>query len=799
MKQQYADAEELTRQYGEGFSLKTWFSRMLQLWPWFLLSLAICLSLAYLYLRYSNPVYNAAASIIVKDEKKGAEVADNSLMKEIGLGGNNKLVENEIEILKSYDLMESVVNNLQLFVSVQHIGRIRDVNGFADDIPFKFNIQNPAAIQDRLRWTVTDTTNGVIFIDDKGKAPLFIKYGQLFTSNNIRFLLLRDTLYSGTRGGQYTVTINNPSETAEAFSRKLSVEAASKVATVINLEMKDTNKKRGVAALQSLITIYNIQGIEDKNKVSDNTVTFLTERLASVANELQGVEGSVEKFKSDNRVTNLSSDAQQYLDLSQQVDIQKAQSKTQLNIIDALEKDLQTNQDNPKLVPSTLGINEPSLGLLIEKHNALVLQKERMEQVSGPKNPGLIDLTEQIKEIRSRLIANVGNLKQAYSISLNDISGKDAQLNSRIRNVPLLEKKLVQITRNQNVQEQLYAFLLQKREEAAITRASNIEDSRTILRARSLGKVAPKASMIWALAFLAGLILPVTIISFRDFLNNKVGDIEEIKRRTDIPVLGTIPHIKRLKNPIVINSHSRSAAAEQVRNIRTAVGYTGNGKIVKTILVSSFQPGEGKSFVSLNLAVSYALLDKKTVILEFDLRKPKLSKNLGLSVKNGISNILAGKAELDDTLIEIPDHGGNLFVLPAGSIPPNPAELISGKNMHYLMEMLHERFDYVIIDSPPLNVVTDATLLQKYADITVVVLRQNYTSMMVYEKLNQRMAQYPGQPVYILLNDTGKAKRYEDKYGYASGYYHDNSHPSIKKKKLFHSNGNGNGNGVSVS
>jgi tyrosine-protein kinase Etk/Wzc len=796
MKQQYVDSEELlTREYGERFSLKTWFSRMLQLWPWFLLSLAVCLSLTYLYLRYSNPVYNAVASIIVKDEKKGADATDNSLLKEIGLGGNNKLVENEIEILKSYDLMEAVVNNLQLFVSVYHLGRIRDVNVFADDIPFKFYIQNPGAVADPIGWKVTDTTNGVVFSGDKDNTPVFIKYGQLYTSGGIRFLLTQDTLYSGARYGHYSVTVSSPAETAVEFGRKLSVDAASKVATVINLEMKDTNKKRGVAALQSLINIYNIQGIEDKNKVSDNTVSFLTERLVAVTNELQGVEGSVEKFKSENRVTDLSSDAKQYLDLSQQVDIQKAQGQTQLNIINALEKDLLANQDNPKLVPSTLGITEPSLGLLIEKHNALVLQKERMEQVSGPKNPGLIDLQEQIKEIRSRLIVNVGNLKQAYAISLNDVSGKDAQLNSRIRNVPLLEKKLVQITRNQNVQEQLYAFLLQKREEAAITRASNIEDSRTILRARSLGKVSPKTNMVWALGFLVGFIFPVSVISFRDFMKNKVGDTDEIKRRTDLPVLGTIPHVKNLKNPIVINSHSRSAAAEQIRNIRTGISYTGNGKPVKTILVSSFQPGEGKSFVSLNLAVAYALLDKKTVVLEFDLRKPKLTKNIGLIVKYGISDILAGKAKLDDVLIEVPDHGGNLFVLPAGIIPANPSELISGKNMVYLVDMLQERFDYIIIDSPPLNVVTDATLLQKYADITVVVLRQNYTSMIVYEKLNQRMAQYPGQPVYILLNDTGKAKRYEDKYGYSSGYYHDKDNTSIKKKKLIGSNGNG----VSIS
>jgi tyrosine-protein kinase Etk/Wzc len=339
-----------------------------------------------------------------------------------------------------------------------------------------------------------------------------------------------------------------------------------------------------------------------------------------------------------------------------------------------------------------------------------------------------------------------------------------------------LEKKLVQITRNQNVQEQLYAFLLQKREEAAITRASNIEDSRTILRARSLGKVSPKPTMVWAFGILLALLIPITVIGMRDFMNNRIGDVDELQSRMSLPLLGTIPHIKKLKTPVVIHGRSRSAAAEQIRNIRTAISYTGNGKKVQTILVTSFQPGEGKSFVSLNLGLAYSLLNKRTVILEFDLRKPMLTKSLGIPAKRGISSILVGKSGIEELLIEVPDHDGNLFVLPAGSLPPNPAELISGINMPGLINSLREQFDYIIIDSPPLNVVTDATLLQEYADITLVVLRQNYTSKLVYEKLNQRIAQHPDQRLYIVLNDTGKTKRYEDRYGYSGGYYHDKDH-----------------------
>ncbi len=781
MKQHYIDIEEIpAKEVNDGFSFKNWSLRMLRNWPWFVLSLAVCLALSYLYLRYANPVYHAVASIVVKDEKKGAEVMDNSMMKEIGLGGNSKLVENEIEVLKSYDLMESVVNKLQLFTTVKHLGRIRDVDVFADDLPFQFEVQDREKIKNPIQWAVNDTLGGVLFASASDKTPVYIKYGQYYSADGIGFRLLRDSTFSYPVSGNtevkysdYRVTLTPPSEAAVQYSRNLSVDAASKVATVINLEMKDNNKKRAEAVLQSLIAIYNSQGIEDKNRATDNTVQFLTARLREVASELQGVEGSVERFKSANRVTNLSSDAQQYLDLAQQVDVQKAQSQTQMNIVNALEKDLKENEANPKLVPSTLGIEEPSLGLLIEKHNELVLRRERTAETSGPKNPLLEDLDAQIKEIRSRLIGNVKNLKQAYAISLNDVAYKDAQLNSRLRSVPVMEKQLVQITRNQNVQEQLYAFLLQKREEAAITRASNIEDSRTILQARNLGTISPRPTMVWAFGGLLGLLIPITLIGIRGAMNNKIGDVTEVQSHTDLPILGTIPHIKKLKNPIVISSHSRTAAAEKIRNVRTAIGFTGKGRNVKTILVTSFQPGEGKSFASLNLAVSYALLGKRTVILEFDLRKPQLIKNIGLTSREGISNILAGKGNLDDLLIEIPEHEGKLFILPAGNLPPNPAELISGDQMEYLIKMLQERFDYIIIDSPPLGVVTDATLLQRYSDITIMVLRQNYTSNLVYEKLNQRAFVHTNQPVYLILNDMGKSKRYEDVYGYSSGYYHD--------------------------
>ncbi|MET0637343.1 MAG: polysaccharide biosynthesis tyrosine autokinase [Chitinophagaceae bacterium] len=780
MKQQHIDSDELVmKEKDTDFNLNRWIIRMLRMWPWFLLSLLACLALAFFYLKYKNPVFNSVAAVMVKDEKKGADLMNSSVFSEMGFGSSNKLVENEIEILKSYDLMEEVVGTLQLFVDIKHLGRIRDVDVYDDDIPFALEIINPEIIRQPATWHVTDSTGGVLFARDEDTRPQFIKYGQETGIGPIHIRFMPNLLHnreisadSAAPTRNYEVTIQTPGETTDAMVKKISVEAVSKNATVINLSIKDLNRKRGVAILQTLVRVYNEHGLKDKNIVTDNTVTFLNERLLAVSRELQEVEGSVERFKSDNRVTDLSADAQQFMIASQAIDAQRAQSQTQLNIISALERDLIINQENPQMVASTLGIQEPSLGALIAQHNELLLRKDRLQELSGPRNPGLVDMQQQVKELRNKLLTNVKNLKSAYMIAVNDVASKDNQLSGRIRNMPSLERKLLQITRNQNVQQQLYAFLLQKREEAAVSGASNIEDSRTIIRPRSVGVVSPRKIPTWGLAVLLGLLIPIVVVGVKDFMNNKIGDAAQVEERTSIPIIGMISHAKKVKNPIVINRTSRSVVAEQIRNIRTSIGYTGKGKDVQTILITSFQPGDGKSFISVNLAAGYALLNKKTVILEFDLRKPAVSKDLGITGKEGISSVLTGKKKVEDLIIELPGNDGFLYLLPAGFIPPNPAELISGSQMKKMIDDLKAIFDIVIIDTPPFSLVTDASLLQEYSDITLVVLRQDHTNKAVYNELRSLKSNGAKNPVYILLNDVGKRKRYDSGgYVYGKGYF----------------------------
>lgn len=784
MNEDYIRAYELPQE--SEFDFKKWALRVISIWPWLLLSIVISISFSFVYMKMAHPIYEASAAILVKDESKGAEMIDNSSLKELGLGGNNKLVENETEVLQSPDLMENVAKQLKLYIDASRVAGIRTVSVFGNEIPFIIDVINPGDIRqvrgNNMEWIIGKNQNGYWFRNKSENRSFQFQYGKIYRSEGIDFrctlnpnFVPDDELIADSDTSMYFYSLNLVplNSVILNYGKKLKIDQATKLATVIDLEIRDNNQKKAVAILQSLIGSYNQMGLDDKNRVTDSTISFLNERLTAVSNDMRKIGEVVESFKTKNKVTDITTDVQQYMTLAQQVDQQKAQSETQLNIINALEENLEQNQNDPKLVPSTLGIEEPTLDLLIEKHNELILQKERVLEKSGPLNPLLIDLQEQIKEIRSRMLDNVINLKKAYSIAVNDVSKIDNRLTNKIQNVPQIEKKYLQITRDKDVQNDIYGFLLQKREEAEVTRASNLEDSRTIAQPRGFDKKWPKGILVFPIGFIIGLLIPLGCVYIKDLLHNKVGDSAQVAQFVNLPIIGSISHIKKIKSPVVIGSHSRSVASEQIRQIRTAISFTGKGKGIKKVLTTSFQPGDGKSFVSLNLAAGYALLEKKTVILEFDMRRSHLASDLGFGDREGLSSILSGKSTIDELLIELPGFNGHLFLLPAGIIPPNPVELISGARMEPLMKVLEKRFDYIVIDTPPFGIVADATLLQKFADISLVVLRQDHTSRDVYAQLKEQVSKRPDHSVYLLLNDVGKSKRYQGGYGYyyGKGYY----------------------------
>lgn len=771
----------------ESSDVKQVFLNILSNWGWIIGFLFLALTFAYLYNRYAEPVYKAKAAIMIKDEKKGGtDVLDNPLLKELNISGSGKLIDNEIEVLKSYDLMEEVVRKEELFVGIKKRGSITNRSVFNEEVPFVIRIANADTIERSFKWSLLSQNDGKWKLQYADNKEYALTKGTWYTINRLTFQVTDNPRYnkkdSTSVNNEYLLYFKPVKVTVANYLSSLNVQPTNKNSSIISLTLNDYNDSKAQAVLKALVDIYKQQALEDKNAVTKNTLDFLDGRLVIIERELRNVEGQVQSYKSKNKITDVSAEAQQHLEQAKEVDLQKAQQQTQLSILESIETNLKDNQSNPKLVPSGSGITEPSLAEMIQSHNRLVLEKERQAAMLGPKNPITIDYDNQIANVRESILNNIGNLKQAFRINLNDLTKKDAELSLRMRNIPELEKSLVQIQRDQSVKEQLYFLLLQKREESAITLASTTTDSRSVERARSLGMVMPKKMLIYSLAGLLGLLIPIGVIYINRFFNDQIENKDEVQEKCSAPVLGEISYIKnKSDSPIVVHKGSRSIIAEQFRVIRTNISFAKAGHSPKVILVTSHRPEEGKSFTSLNLAASYALLDKRVAVLEFDLRKPRLSSALNIQSKTGISNYLADPSfNLAELLHEVPGFDKNLWLLPTGPIPPNPAELILGKRMATLMNELNNKFDYIILDTPPYSLVTDSSLLSVYADISMIVLRQGFTFKWVLQEINKKIGETPTHPIYTVINRVGEKKGSYKRYGYGYTEYFDT--PEKRKK-----------------
>jgi tyrosine-protein kinase Etk/Wzc len=768
----------------EEIDIKAWFFRVIRLWPWFLSFMLISLITAWYYLKITEPVFQSSASIMIKDDKKvgNSSTMDNNVLKALNISGSGKLLENEIEVLKSSDLIREVILKEQLYLTFKKEQYFADKVIYGEEQPVLIEIADPEGIKMPMDWKLILYETSWKLQTLKGD-PIIVSIGKWYRLNGIKFRFIPNKKFDEIMGGEktasYLIHLDNLNSTVLNYKRQIVINQVGKQSTVISLSVNDSHYERGNAFLRALIKIYNQQGLNDKNLTTSNTMQFLDERLSVVERELRNVEGSVESFKRANRVTEVSEQAKAYLDMTKYVDQKKAEQETQVNIINALERELAGQGKNPRLVPNTLGVTDPSAAYLIEQHNILVLQRERIASLSGPRNPALADLDNQVKELRMNLLENVRNLRNAYIMALNDIRAQDRKLNEKLLSIPALEKQLLEISRDRNVKQQIYLFLLQKREESAIALASSVIDSRSVETPRAIKKVKPQNSLILGTAALIGLLLALIPILMIDFLDDKVGGVREVMEKSRLPILGEQNHVKKLEYPIVISSNKRDVISEQIRTIRTNISFTGKGANIKKILVTSHIPGEGKSFTSLNIAASYAILGKKVAVLEFDLRKPRLLKNLGLSANKGISNYLSGQCDLDQIIVPVNSDSNPFFhLIPSGPVPPNSAELILGERMQKLIDELESAYDFILIDTPPFSLVTDAILLKRYADISIVVLRQGYSKKDVYRDIHDKLRNGPDDPVYLVLNGVNRFMKYSyysSKYngsgtGYGYGY-----------------------------
>ncbi|MGF7214098.1 capsular exopolysaccharide synthesis family protein [Spirosoma lacussanchae] len=746
--------------------------RYLRHWYWFALTVGLMILVAFIYLRLKQPVYRSQASLLIKDEKKGLD-SDN-ILKELEIFAPKKVVENEIEILKSYTLMDKVVQQLNLEISY-----FKDTPYGQREIyqwtPVRLIIEQPTADLYRdepFRITFLNATS--IQLDDQIyplNTSVKTPYGRL------RFFCPQPV---SARTEPISVQVSPRSRVVTDLLRLLKAEPTSKASTVIMLTIETGVPQKGEALLNRLIDVYTEASILDKNRVASNTLNFIDDRLQLVSGELQTVEKGVEQYKSSQGITDLGTQAKGFLETAQQNDANLSQVTIQLEALRDIETYINSQPEYRSGTPATLGLTDPTLLALIESFTKLETQREHLARTTSERNPLMQTVNSQLRSLKTSISENVSTMRNMLASAQQQFQANNRKLEGTIRTIPAKERTLMNITRQQAIKNELYTYLLRKREETAVSYASVISDSRIVDVARTDAKpVKPNQQLIYLLFGLAGLLLPVLAFSVYDAINNRVIRRSDVEEGTQVPILGEIVR-KKQAEALVVGARSKTVIAEQIRTLRTNLNYLRNSRGGSQVLLfTSSISGEGKSFISLNLGASLALMGLRTVILEMDLRKPRLRHSLNYPNGLGLSDYLTGETTLEQIVNPLPNNE-NYWIITSGTLPPNPSELLAGSRLEKLIHDLRHHFDYILIDAPPIGLVTDAQLIAPFADATLYIVRHDVTPKNCLKMVESLYREKRFNKLNIVLN----AVRNDAANYYSYGGYNSDRYPyeTVKKK-----------------
>lgn len=763
-----------------GMDLKATLLQYLRHWPWFFLALALALGGAWLYLKRATPMYQVSASILIKDEKKGAS---NDMLKELDLFAGSKLVDNEVEVLKSRTLIEKVVDELNLTVSYYQEGKFRDVEIYhSSPVRVSVNELEAYAYQNALYIRPAGEQKFELLDENHRSLGTFI-YTQAVKSKYGTFRVFQEP---EAQEGLVKVRFRSRDGVIDNLLESIKVGLLNQNSTVLSLTYLSAVPEKGKAILSKLLDVYTFSSLEDKNREATNTLRFIEERLKLVTGELSDVEKDVERYKTSAGITDLSVESNLFLEKVKDNDTKLSEVDIQIKVLEGVERYIGSDA-SATVAPATLMVTDPVLTSHIESLSQLELQKEKVSKGARSSNPFLETINTQIANTKLAIRENLANQKQSLAITRAGLQGNNSRLESAIRSIPRKEREYVGVQRQQNIKESLYLILLQKREETALSYASTVTDSRIVDVANSTAApVSPKKNIIYLAALMLGILLPAGYIYGRELLTDTVQSKKEIESKTGLAVFGEIALRDRKDKSNFIDAQSRNFIAEQFRTIRTNLQYLNKEDKSKatTILLTSSMSGEGKTFVALNLAASIGMLGKKVLLMELDLRKPKLSEYLGIRPKKGITHYLTGQAEEDElvtaTVIE------SMYLISSGPVPPNPSELLSGDKITQLVEVYQQSFDYIILDMPPVGLVADATLLAPLADTCFYLVRHEVTARQQLNFLKDLAKNKRFKSINVIFNGVNYKNSKEYGYGYGSYYgYGTYGYGEEKKKGLF--------------
>ena len=764
------------------FDFATLYRTIVLNWYWFVLSLIIFGSLGAIYLRYATPMYQATAKLLIKDESNSNR-RGSSLQNMSNLG-----IDNEMEILTSHSIAEDAIRDLKLYVNYSTKGRVKDIILYRNQ-PLNVDVDqahlerlnapiNLSITRDSLTYTVTGTyyvpTN-----DNSNEGPYSI---------NRKFTSLPATI--ATRAGIITISSNyghslknadvlnvsilSPRMASNKYVSELQVAQTAKSTSIAQLQLTDEVPQRSLDYLKQLAIVYNRQANEDKNTIALRTDKFINDRLGKINAELGKTEGQLQNYKQQNGIVELKMNAGNSVANQNSSELKLAEVETQIELFNTIAREVESSSRNlSQVIPSNVGLDDQSSTSLINKYNELVLERNRLLRSASESSPVVEPLTAQIRELNGNIRRAIGAARQNLQIQRDAVLSRVNKFNEQVAETPQQERMLTQIDRQQEVKSGLYLMLLQKREENNISLAATADKGKLIDDPQLLGKISPKSTSIMLVALLIGLVLPVLVILILQFFRYKIEGHDDVARLTKLPIIADVAiasNKAKGKADIVVHENQNNQMEEIFRSMRTNLQFMlKEGQ--KVVLFTSSTSGEGKTFNAANLSVSFGLLGKKVILVGLDIRRPRLAELFGINDhKHGITNLLVkDNPTIEDIYEQILPSGvnKNLDLLMAGPIPPNPAELIARNSLDIIINLLKEKYDYIMIDTAPVGLVTDTLQIARVANASIYMCRADYTPKSSFNLINALANEKKFPNMAIVLNGIDMSKR---KYSYYYGY-----------------------------
>ncbi|MBP2831998.1 polysaccharide biosynthesis tyrosine autokinase [Aquimarina sp. U1-2] len=761
------------------FNFRDLIIRYLKKWYWFVLSILLFGVLAYLHIRYSVPQYNVSSTVLISQEQSVSE-SELAAFKDLGLLDNtqNKL-ENEIQIIKSRTLISNVVDNLNLNIQYFSEGRILETENYPKSL-VQINLLAEDSIiskSSQVFHVLINSNTSFSFLDEKGKKLSDHFFGKTISTGIGKVIITpNDKNIDTYKGRVIKIKITPLQHVTQKYRERISIVTVGDNSSVVKISLNDPviNKARDI--INNLVEEYNKATIENKKEMSSKTASFIGERLALISGDLSEVDEEAAGYKSKFGLTNnVEAQTQRVADIDSRNVQEIAQLGTQLSVIESMSRFVSSQEGRYDLIPANLGFDEPTITNTISRYNALILQRKRLLKTSSEQNPVVVNIDQQIDGLRQVLIGSLNSLRSSINIKLKSLRTQDQYFSGKLYNAPKRQKDLRVIEREQTIKEQLYLYLLQKREEAEITSNVTLSNARVIDRASALSAypVSPNKRIIYTGAIFIGFLIPFILIYISDLLNVKISSRADLEKVLTMPIIGAIPKV-RSKKKVVISKHDRSGVAEAFRILRTNLDFLMAGSTNdkgKVIFITSTISGEGKTMISSNLARTLSITGKKVVYLGTDLRDPKFHKFLDLPEgkhTKGLTNFIMNK-ELNPNDVIYRDNKEDAFdYIPSGAIPPNPAELLMHERVNTMFEYLKGYYDYVIVDTSPVSLVADTLLIGHYADLCIYIVRENYSDKRILQMPQSFHTEKRLPNIAVLLNAAGSQAGYNYGYGYGN-------------------------------